>query len=75
MIPAVGRVPDADLEKYLDQRDSRQLLHITYGGLLDDPKIRAEFIATLRDNEELHYATVQKHMEKHIKLLGVPLGH
>lgn len=71
-IPAADGVPDGELEKYLDPKDSRQLLHITYGGLLDDPGIRAEFFATLGTHEELHYAAVQEHMERHVRLLGVP---
>jgi hypothetical protein len=71
-IPGADRVPDGELEKYLDPRDSRQLLHITYGGLLDEPGIRAEFFDTLRANEEIHYTAVQEHMERHVRLLGVP---
>jgi hypothetical protein len=70
-IPSAAGVPDGELEKYLDPKDSRQLLHITYGGLLDDPGIRADFFETLGANEELHYATVQEHMERHVRLLGV----
>jgi hypothetical protein len=71
-MPPANRVPDGELEKYLDPPDSRQLLHITYGGLLDDPGIRAEFFETLGTHEELHYSAVQEHMERHIRLLGVP---
>ena len=71
-IPSPKEAPDNELERYLDARDSRQLLHITYGGLLDDPGIRAEFFQTLEANEELHYATVQEHIERHVRLLGVP---
>ena len=71
-IPAAQSVPDSDLERFLNESDSRQLLHITYGGLLKDPAIRGEFFATLADNEERHYGAVEKHIGKHIKLLGVP---
>ena len=71
-IPPAAGVPDAELERYLDLRDSRQLLHITYGGLLDDPGIRTEFFSTLIANEEMHYAAVQEHIQKHVRLLGVP---
>ncbi|MGO9310865.1 MAG: tagaturonate epimerase family protein [Spirochaetia bacterium] len=71
-IPAADGMSDGGLETYLDRQDSRQLLHITYGGILDDPGIRTEFFATLAAGEELHYAAVQEHMEKHLLLLGVP---
>lgn len=71
-IPDVLASADSDLERYLDAKDSRQLLHITYGGLLNDPEIRKSFFQTLARNEETHYAAVEKHMEKHLRLLGVP---
>jgi hypothetical protein len=71
-IPDAGARADTELERYMDAQDSRQLLHITYGGLLNDPAIRGAFFETLLRNEETHYAAVQTHMEKHLRLLGVP---
>ena len=72
-IPDARTCADSDLERYLDAKDSRQLLHITYGGLLNDPQIRERFFQTLARNEEAHYAAVEKHMDKHLRLLGVPM--
>ena len=71
-IPDARDCADSELERYLDAKDSRQLLHITYGGLLNDPGIRGAFFETLSRNEEAHYDAVQKHMEKHLRLLGLP---
>jgi hypothetical protein len=71
-IPDPDTVKDSALERYLESKDSRQLLHITYGGLLKDPEIRGPFFRTLIQEEELHYSVVEKHMEKHIRLLGAP---
>lgn len=71
-IPDARDKADSELESYLNANDSRQLLHITYGGLLNDPEIRGSFFETLARNEEAHYAAVQMHMEKHLRLLGVP---
>jgi hypothetical protein len=71
-IPDARGCADSDLERYMDANDSRQLLHITYGGLLNDPELRGGFFETLARNEETHYGAVQKHMEKHLRLLGVP---
>ncbi len=71
-IPAAQGIADGDLERLVDARDSRQLLHITYGGLLGDQEIRRGIFQTLRDHEEEHYAAVQAHIEKHVRLLGVP---
>jgi hypothetical protein len=71
-IPAAQDIPDADLERFVTEKDSRQLLHITYGGLLRDPGIRGDFFATLAANEERHYAAVEQHIGRHIQHLGVP---
>jgi hypothetical protein len=71
-IPDARDRADSELEGYLNANDSRQLLHITYGGLLNDPEIRGSFFETLARNEEAHCAAVQMHMEKHLRLLGVP---
>ncbi|HYW82731.1 MAG TPA: tagaturonate epimerase family protein [Spirochaetia bacterium] len=70
-IPDVQACADSGLAGYLDAKDSRQLLHITYGGLLSDPEIRTGLFQTLARNEETHYAAVEKHMDKHLRLLGV----
>ncbi|MBT3274805.1 MAG: hypothetical protein HN368_16740 [Spirochaetales bacterium] len=68
-IPALDRVKDSDLGNYLIQDESRQLLHITYGGLLHDKDVRDKFFSTLAVHENLHYKTVAAHIEKHVRLL------
>lgn len=70
-IPDIDKIKDKDLPKFLMQNESRQLLHITYGGLLNDPEIRDEFFNILSDNEELYYQLLFKHFTKHIEKLGV----
>jgi tagaturonate epimerase len=71
-IPAPDSLAAGDLEKLLDAPDSRQVLHITYGGILGDPSLREEFFTTLDTAEDDHQAAVQEHIEKHVSLLGVP---
>ena len=72
-IPEAETVPDSELSRYIEERNSRQLLHITYGGLLGDPRIRADFFAVLARNEERHYEAVEAHIGRHIRLLGAPV--
>ncbi|HTP57507.1 MAG TPA: tagaturonate epimerase family protein, partial [Spirochaetia bacterium] len=60
-VPDASGLKDGELPGLLEQRDPRQLLHITYGGLLKDPDIRAGIYETLTENEEQHYAAVQQH--------------
>ena len=71
-VPDAAGLSDSKLEQLLDHADSRQILHITYGGLLKDPQIRDSIFSCLAQNEELHYAVVEEHMEKHLRLLGAP---
>jgi hypothetical protein len=70
-IPDARELEDSELERYLEMNDSRQLLHITYGGLLSDPGIRDDFFRTLAREEEEHYDIVKTHLKKHIRVLGV----
>ncbi len=71
-IRPASEVEDQALPDYLDDNNARQLLHITYGGLLNDSDVREEFFRTLNEREEEHYAAVERHIGKHLELLGVP---
>jgi hypothetical protein len=70
-IKNIKDIEDKDLIEYLEKDDSRQLLHITYGGLLNDPEIRGEFFDTLNEYEDLHYELVKSHIAKHMELLSI----
>ena len=69
-IKNIDDVKDDELKDYLDKDESRQLIHITYGGLLNDPEIRSDFFRILDENEDFHYELLEKHIGKHIELLG-----
>ncbi|OHD17669.1 MAG: hypothetical protein A2Y38_14800 [Spirochaetes bacterium GWB1_59_5] len=71
-IPSIAGIPDDELPGYLERPESRQLLHISYGGLLTDPELRPRFFSFLSAQEEAHYGCLQDHFRKHIELLGVP---
>jgi hypothetical protein len=49
----------------LDQFDARQVLHVTYGSVLDNFGGRLD--ATLREYEEDHYALLQSHFVRHLR--------
>jgi len=70
-IKDINKINDKDLPKFLEQNESRQLLHITYGGLLNDPELRTDFFNILSDNEDLYYELIFKHFTKHIEKLGI----
>lgn len=71
-IKDIAAVADRDLGQYLENNNSRQLFHITYGGLLNDPEVRDEFFRTLSEHEEEHYEAIEAHLSRHIELLGTP---
>jgi len=61
---------DADLPGVPDQFDAREMLHVTFGSALarygDD--IKAALIA----NEEVHYATIEAHFDRHLAPFAAP---
>lgn len=71
-VPPLEALSDDQLPKLMEQNDSRQLLHITYGPILNDPEIRPLFFAAMHKHEDGYYELIEKHFRKHIDLLGVP---
>jgi hypothetical protein len=71
MIKNIDTVKDEDLVEYLNKDESRQLLHITYGGLLNDPELREPFFGSLNEFEEEYYYIVSNHIKRHMELLGI----
>jgi hypothetical protein len=76
-IPNLQELNDQELFSLLDQEDSRQLLHITYGYLLNakdrDGKnlFKDRLYHTLTQYEEEYWSLIEKHIEKHLSSLGV----
>jgi hypothetical protein len=62
---------DEDLIDYLGKDDSRQLLHITYGFVLEDAPLKKELYETLQKNEEYYYERLASHIGRHLILLGL----
>lgn len=75
-IKPLEQVTDAELHKYMDDNNARQLIHITYGILLQakdangNPLFKDEFFDTLSDQEEAYEAALKSHIGKHLELLG-----
>ncbi len=62
---------DEDLISYLKDDNSRQLLHITYGFILEDCVLREELYRTLNENEAHYYSRLNSHIGRHLKLVGL----
>ncbi len=63
---------DADLPATLDQFDTRQLLHVTFGSALTARtadggyRFRDRLLAALQADEEAHYRALERHFDRHL---------
>ncbi len=55
---------DHELPALLDQFDARQVLHVTFGSVLDT--FRPELYAVLNAHETEYYAVIERHFRKHL---------
>jgi tagaturonate epimerase len=65
-MPDPASVPDEHLTTLLDAFDSREILHVTFGSVLNHAPFRAPFFAALRSDEEVYYAMLEKHFNRHL---------
>ena len=76
-IPKIGTLQDQELPSLLGREDSRQLLHVTYGYLLNAKDengknlFKDRLYQTISKYEEDYWSLVERHIEKHIASLGV----
>jgi tagaturonate epimerase len=71
-IPPLDGTADDDLPTYLEDENARQMLHISYGGILQNDDLRQKLYASLHHHDEAYAEMLRKHFEKHIGLLGAP---
>ena len=64
-VPSAAALKDEDLPGLLEQTDARQVLHVTYGSVLD--AFKAELMRVLEAHEEEHYETLARHFKKHLR--------
>jgi len=71
-VPWPDQLSDAELAGVLDTFDGRQVLHVTFGSVLTarDPRggyrFRERLLDALRADEEVYYATLEKHLGRHL---------
>lgn len=76
LIKDIDYVSDSELMQFMEDKNVRQLIHITYGFLLNAKKngeslIKNDFYTTLTGNEELYNEFLIQHIRKHLDLLGI----
>ncbi len=62
--PEVAALADSDLPALLDDRDARQVLHVTFGSAL--AAYREPLLAALRAHEDEHYAALARCFMRHL---------
>ena len=76
-IPDIDKLNDRELVNLFKQNDSRQLIHITYGLILNKKNedntyaFRDRLYKLWREKEEVYAQALMKHIGRHLDLLGV----
>jgi hypothetical protein len=65
-MPSVDSLPDEKLTMLLDNFDTREILHVTFGSVINHAPFREPFFATLQGNEETYYRFLERHFDKHL---------
>ena len=68
-VPTPDALDNADLPGLLAQFDARQVLHVTFGSVLD--QFGERLMATLQENEYVYYKMLQVHFQKHLAPFAV----
>ncbi len=69
-IPALEGMSDQQLPEYLENPHARQMLHISYGGILQDTKLGPQLYQVLHRREEEYARQLLAHFNRHIGGLG-----
>jgi len=75
-IPELEKLSDAELPSLFEHNDSRQLIHITYGLILNKKdgssfSFKDRLYKFWREHDEEYAEALEKHIGKHLSLLGV----
>ena len=70
-MPNIDDIDQALFPELLDKISTRQLLHITYGSILNTPSIRHMFFSTMHAHEDVYYDLLKKHFDMHLSSLQV----
>lgn len=67
-VPRPETLADDELESVLDLFDGREVLHVTFGSVLD--RYADRLLATLDAHEEAYYAALESHFLRHLEPFG-----
>ncbi|NUN93934.1 MAG: zinc-ribbon domain-containing protein [Verrucomicrobiae bacterium] len=76
-LPDLGTLSDAKLETLFENNDGRQLLHVTFGSVLNEKdaagalRFKPRFFQVLREQEEMYAQVLERHFIRHMESLGM----
>jgi hypothetical protein len=65
--PLPGDLGEADLPALLEQFDAREILHVTFGSVLKEARLRDRLFGLLQDHPEHYAAGLERHFLRHLK--------
>ena len=65
-MPSASSLGDAALPTLLEDFHAREILHVTFGSVINDPRFREPFFATLKNNEDIYSEIIKRHFAKHL---------
>jgi hypothetical protein len=65
-VPHIKTWADAQLPTLLDDFHGREVLHVTFGSVLNHAPFRQPFFDTLRADEETYYQMLERHFDRHL---------
>ena len=68
-MPAAESLADGDLRILLENTNSRQVLHVSYGEIYKNEDLKARLFGELAGNEEKYYQFLSNHLQKHVSAL------
>jgi hypothetical protein len=64
-IPPAATSPDESLPALLDDFHARQVLHVTFGSVMQATNLREPLFEAVRGGEETYYRMLERHFRKH----------
>ena len=69
-VPDVDKLEDKELVSIFSNPDARQVIHVTYGEMLRNAEFKQRFYDVLTDNIQSYWTALEKHIGRHLELLG-----
>lgn len=66
LVPDLAKLGDDQLPSLLEDFHARQVLHVTFGSVLNNEALSKPFFETLKGNLETYFDVLEKHFVKHM---------